>query len=714
MVNLKRLAVLFLPLVLLYPAHAQLPISARLDLLELHMSEAVKSERYPEFLRLLADFQSQGGRVGPELSYYEAVAREKAGQAVPASEAVGRFIAQAGREHPLYAQALLLYGRVEPTVRRIQQARQGLEHVLQALERGRARVRLQLPAPSGPAEAGLAAAYDAGLFVHGTRASGDGGWTSFGAWSGSGAPQSPLPAWWRYGPDGRASAAQAFDLARSTMGQLMPGSPTARSTLGIGVQPVTGPGVVVALAPGSDAAAAGLRVGDRITHVDGRELRAEDNLFQKRDHFFDVLRAAQGDVRLGVQRPGSAEPIEIRVPAIPAAAPDVPGLRFGSSLLTHARWLTGAGATATPSGEAVAWIDDGAAGARVCANLRFQNASHGTGFWAYLAPDGKPLPQNLWILPLDHPTALDGRRSFVPWRDSTIHDCVRLPDGAMLVASAAMRRGNNGVAVAGDSANRAFRVLDAQGNTRGSVLVRASPALERANAMRQRLRFAPLADGDGWRWAWGDWEIDTHAQGLEVRPASAAETRVQLLAATGDAPWHQLVVAGRAVPLVGAASARDLQLHDSAELADGNMLALLTMRVTPSLHPVVLPDGAALGVELLRQDAPVGLVVALDPVTGTITWAAVLRHGQVTGARDLARAVEARPRSAGVAVKPASAVLSDLGERGLHWKTMTVLGDGSVLLQTGLDQRVLLRPVVQPGPVSEPAPAPAPEAARAP
>ena len=707
MVKLLRRAVLFLPLFfLLLPAHAQLPISARLDLLELHMSEAVKAERYPEFLRLLADFQSQGGRVGPELSYYEAVAREKAGQAVPASEAVGRFIAQAGREHPLYAQALLLYGRVEPAVRRIQEARQGLEPVLQALERGRARVRLQPATPSGPGAAGLAGAYDAGLSVRGSLAAGDGGWTSFGAGSGSGASQPPLPAWWHYGPDGRVSASHAFDLDRASMGQLMPGSPTSRSTLGIGVQPVFGPGVVVALAPGSDAAAAGLRIGDRITHVDGRELRAEDGLFQKRDQFFDVLREVQGDVRLGVQRAGHAEPIEIRVSAVPAAAPEVPGLRFGSSLLTHARWLTGAAVTATPSGEAVAWLDDGPAGARVCANLRFPTAGHGTGFWGYLAPDGSPLPRNLWILPLDHPAAMDGRRSYVPWRDSTIHDCVRLPDGAMLVASAAVRRGNNGVAVSGDAANRAFRVLDAEGHTRGSVLVRASTALERANAMGQRLRFTPLADGDGWRWAWGDWEIDTRAQGLEVRPASAPATPVQLIPATGDAPWHQLVVAGRAVPLVGRSSARDLQLHETAALADGSMLVLLTMRVTPSLHSVVLPDGEALGAELLRQDAAVALVVAVDPASGAMTWAAFPRHGQAAGARDLARSIEARPRTAGVAAKLAGTVLAELGERGLQWKTMTVLGDGSVLLQTGLDQRVWLRPLAQSGQAPAPARSP--------
>ncbi|MCZ4317147.1 PDZ domain-containing protein [Comamonadaceae bacterium G21597-S1] len=667
------------------------------------MSEAVKAERYPEFLRLLADFQSQGGRVGPELSYYEAVAREKAGQAVPASEAVGRFIAQAGREHPLYAQALLLYGRVEPAVRRIQEARQGLEPLLQALERGHARVRLQLPALSGPPEAGLAGVYDAGLSVRGTRAAGDGGWMSFGAGSGAGAEQPPLPAWWRYGLDGRLIASQAFDVEHSPMGQLMPGSPTSRNTLGIGVQPVTGPGVVVALGPGSDAAAAGLRVGDRITHVDGRALRAEDSLFQKRDPFFDVLRAVQGDVRLGVQRPGSAEPIEIRVPAIPDSAPEVPGLRFGSSLLTHARWLTGAAKAATPTGEAVAWIDDGTAGARVCANLRFQNGGHGTGFWGYLAPDGSPLPQNLWILPLDHPAAMDGRRSYVPWRDSTIHDCVRLPDGAMLVASAATRRGNNGVAVSGDSANRAFRVLDAEGHTRASVLVRASSALERANAMGQRLRFAPLADGDGWRWAWGDWEIDTRSRGLEVRPTSAAATPLQLLAATGDAPWHQLVVAGRAVPVVGRASARDLQLHETAELADGSLLALLTMRVTPALHPVVLPDGAPLGAELLRPDAPIAMVVAVDPSSAAMTWAAFPRHGQAVAARELARAVEARARTAGTVAKSAGAVLAELGERGLLWNTMTRLGDGSVLLQTGLDQRVFVRPMAGAGQASEPA-----------
>ena len=130
------------------------------------------------------------------------------------------------------------------------------------------------------------------------------------------------------------------------------------------------------------------------------------------------------------------------------------------------------------------------------------------------------------------------------------------------------------------------------------------------------------------------------------------------------------------------------------------------MRVTPSLHSVVLPDGEALGAELLRQDAAVALVVAVDPASGAMTWAAFPRHGQAAGARDLARSIEARPRTAGVAAKPAGTVLAELGERGLQWKTMTVLGDGSVLLQTGLDQRVWLRPLAQSGQAPAPARSP--------
>jgi len=496
MVTLQRLAAFVLPLLFLFPALAQLPLAARLDLLELQMSEAVKVERYPEFLRLLEDFQQQGGRMGPELSYYEAVAREKEGQAELASEAVARFIAQAGREHPLYAPALLLYGRVEPVVRSLQEARQGLQPLIQALGQGRTRVQAVTPSPSGPAAGGLASAYDAGLSVRGTQAAADGGWTSFGALSLPAAGQLPLPAWWRQGADGQAAGPQAFDVQRSYMAQLLPGMPMARTARGIGVIPTTGPGTVVALGPGSVAAAAGLRIGDRITHVDGRALRAEDNLFQKRDQFFEVLRAVQGDVRLGVERAGSSGLVEIRVPAVPADVPLVAGMRFGL-LLNQVRWLSGAATSLAPRGETVAWLDDGAQGARVCANLRFQNGGHGVGLWGRLAASGEPARENLWIMPEDHPTALDGRRVSVSWLDSTVFDCVRLPDGALLVASAATRRGNHGTAVIGDSANRAFRVFDAAGHARGNSLVQASPTLERANAAGQRLRFVPLAGGNG-------------------------------------------------------------------------------------------------------------------------------------------------------------------------------------------------------------------------
>ncbi|MCC5793646.1 MAG: hypothetical protein JJT85_02790 [Chromatiales bacterium] len=117
----RTLAVLLLALFAL-PAVAQLSEEARRDLLLIEMAEAAMAFEHAQFLELLRRYEATGGVVEPEMRFYEAAALADGGELLAAFNLVTDFINQVGSAHPLYRQALELYGRLEPEAMAILEA----------------------------------------------------------------------------------------------------------------------------------------------------------------------------------------------------------------------------------------------------------------------------------------------------------------------------------------------------------------------------------------------------------------------------------------------------------------------------------------------------------------------------------------------------------------------------------------------------------------
>ncbi|THF67459.1 hypothetical protein E6C76_03590 [Pseudothauera nasutitermitis] len=607
-------------------AHAQLSPAAQRDLLELRMVEAVKTERYADFLKHLAEFRGADGTVGAEMRYYEGVALEKAGQPLEARAALEAFIAQAGREHALYAQALSRYDALEQAAsaaaRERERARALLDApLLRAMERAPRAVTVSALPSDTRWLGGWNYEWYAGERQNGLHALPGGGWLAYGhrptgtaldaakidgSWPRLDLPQLPPAALRSFAADGQPAWLQVYDFNRIWL----------RS-------------------PSSSAPPS-----------------------------LDVVTAAMFDSGHAVGEWGSHGYL---VPGRPA--------HQGHPEYFSAGWRS----------EIVRVAADATGELRICANLQLGAAPKRAGLWAWVDAQGTVADSTAWGMPQDHPEgAFAGGRRY--WFDSGLDDCAVLPDGALLVAGRAVRTaadGGLGKAHEADKPLRALRIFERDGSLRASLLLQTGTA--RRPDWWPPARLEAGSAGEGWEWLWGQWRIDTRA-GLSATPRQpgADEAVAELLAPASGADSHRLRVAGREHDLIAADLAGEVALAQAGRLADGSVLALLNLSFPKDLHATVLADGQRLDADLWLDRQPLAVLAAFD--AGGLQWALPLRHGNKASIDDFARkAAEAARQNpaSGFVIPPDHQIREYAGNQGYRFGHWAELADGRVLVGTG-------------------------------
>ncbi|MEX2631710.1 MAG: hypothetical protein WD341_17385 [Tistlia sp.] len=694
------------------PVAAQVSPQVQQDMIQLRMVEAVKAEDYVAYLTHLAEFRRAGGRPDADMRFYEAVAHEAGGDDLAARDAIADFIQRAGRNHPRYTEALALLSRVEPSAKRAEARVAGMDVLLRALERGQSAVALTpLPPPSQWTNYRTFPSY--GFFTselhRGQEPMPDGGWMTFGhkpegqtrnALPGLSDPRFPQAMLERRDAAGRTLWTRVYDWTQTAVFYELP-KQTSPSGVTVGISPTVGPGRVQGYGPGGwgtvgEDPSARPQVGDLVTHVDGRAIGAQENVYE-------LIQNAGPTARLTLQRSGLAKPVEVEIRR-DTTRPSFHWLRREArGPVEIARAHIGGTWPPSPtpvsgqrdswSSEIVAYVPDAdGEGGRICANIDFGvfwDSHTQLGFWTRVKADGALEDPFVRAMPMDHPDEPAERVD--TWYDNGLIDCAGLPDGSLLTVGRGVRwERQDGVrrGMAADRGTFFYRLFDADGSLLSTHRVPGNGAKVPWPAVEVRPRLRPVEGTGGWVWQNDGRIVDARDGQIRVENASQ-ETRIVDWVYSDDS-WYRIGTFGARTRLLGDQSGSFYSVQAAERLADGTVVALVNLLIADENLDMRAPDGGLIGVEVAPEGAAagefrdVGFLLGLDPKgDDEPLWAVRLRHN---------RPYPGVPHS--FPIYPPYAEQADNGTYAVStfWNDLVVLEDDTIVVTTLSGAGVRVRP----------------------